>query len=174
MFRTLCVLALCLSIAAPLPTAAVASPGCNGCNLVDERNFGTWLVGTTVYIDREFDPNIPVTVVAVDIRAKELKVRTRDGRQGWVSAEKLYSAVAVRERDDNTRALGWSALILGLAAGAATSSDNGNNRSRKPAQSTYNHRADAERNQCLNQCNKIYDPDPNREMAVIQHCKQRC
>jgi len=171
MSRAVLVFALCLSMSVSSPTPVAASPGCSGCDLVAERNFGTWLIGTTVYEDRLSEANIPYTVLAVDLRRREVKVRARDGRQGWVSAYNLYSPVAARERDSNTRAGVAAGVVVGLAALLFGGSD-------KPRQNTnrgsYDYNAQAEHNRCVSQCSKIYDPDPNREAAVIQNCRRRC
>jgi len=101
-------------------TPAQASPGCNGCNLVEEGGFSARLVGQTVYYGLN-----PVTVAAVDTSLSRIYWRDSAGKAWWAAANTLYSPGARRERNVN---YGMGALVLGAlwcAAGGCKSSGEG-------------------------------------------------
>ena len=86
----------CFLLGSALPSVAVASPACRGCNIVDEGLLNQRLVGQTVY-ERTSKGFVPVTVERVGTYPPAIFWRSRSGDGAWNDARSYYSQQAYAE-----------------------------------------------------------------------------
>ena len=131
-----------------------------GCNVLDDGQFNSNLIGRTVYVNGK-----PRRVTSIDTYNRKVRYVTPSGEYYSESAQRVYTKKRLDER--NMAYAGGAAALACLffcPRGEQQSS-------RRPSQQQSNSQA---LNSCLNQCYRQGDPDPNRESALQAGCRRSC
>jgi hypothetical protein len=142
-------------------SVAFAQSGCPswGCNIVDDGEFNSSLIGKTVYVNGNRRQ-----VTGINTYARTVTYVAPDGRYYTVQATEVYS-----QRRQNERTATGVAVVGGILC--VFFCPRGNTQQSGNSGGSTNSNA---LNSCLNRCYNQGDPDPVRESALRQGCRNDC
>lgn len=158
------ILSILLILAGLMIHPAAQAQSCSwGCNIVDNRQLNSSLIGQRVYFG---DPLNRTAMVVESVDAANRRVYVREtitGSRQWISGYSLYTATEKEERN--------------IAAGAATAATLvflnslfGNRSSSSGASSSS-----SSRNQCERRCAQTtHSHNPRDQAAGEERCRRRC